>query len=93
MGQGARLLKIVLGILLAVSIALNALFGYGLHNAHKVNALQAEAIKVDQLYWAEIQTKPVFVWKHPPTGNLFVGVPYREKPILFKGVCMPEQRL
>lgn len=83
-------MKTALAILLLISMGVNV---WQRVTASEIIALQAEAIRLDKEYWDRVQKKPIFLWKDPQTGNIFVGVPYFEKPILFKGVCMKEQRL
>ena len=82
--------KLLLAILLFVSLGLNA---WQRWDTQQIIALQAAAIEADKAYWVKVNKTPVLLWKVRETGDLFVGVPYRELPFKFPKVCMQERKL
>lgn len=86
-------MKATLGVLLALFIALSIWLAVDRRDMQKIIVLRDKAIKADQDYRQKLQTTPVPIGKHRETGDLYVSVPYLDKPLRYPKVCMPELKL
>lgn len=86
-------MKILVALLFVASLALNVFQRIVQTESNEIIALQAVAIEADKTYWDKISVAEIPVWKNPKTGDIYVGVPYREKPVLYPKVCAPELHL
>lgn len=93
-------MKIALAILLALFIGLSGWLAWlvddqadYIRQQMQILKGQHEALQLSNAGWESLKTKPVYVMKHRPTGDLYVQVPYRAHPYHFPGVCGREYGL